>query len=103
MEIARGGVLTELVVSFFVQYRAPTQGIDEAGEGSLQETSEADNWLGIPRLAIALVNTGFLAVDLVCIVMLLQLFAFHVRLRHEGITVSSIYFTNSLLLIRIDE
>lgn len=100
MEIARGGVLTGLVVSFFVQYRAPAQGINEAGEGSLQELSrdrEADDWFGIPRLAVALVNTGFLAVDLVCIVMLLQLFAFHVRLRHEGITVRS--FFHQLIVI----
>ena len=33
-----------------------------------------------------MVNAVFLAVDLICIVLLMQLFSFHVRLRHEGIT-----------------
>lgn len=84
MEIARGGVLAGLVISFFVQYLSPPREANET-------TRYDDNWLGVSGLVITSVNVVFLAVDIVCIVMLLQLFAFHIRLRHEGITVSAFH------------
>ncbi len=85
MVLVRGGVLAGLVISFFVQY---TQKISAGGSsGSIVE--QFDDWFGAEAgLVVAVVNTIFLSVDVVCFVLLLQLFAFHVRLRHEGMTVS---------------
>lgn len=84
MEFARGGVLAGLVISYFFQFCNE----ELALENSTVERSDK-NWLGVSGLLIAVVNSIFLAVDLVCVVMLLQLFAFHIRLRREGITVSN--------------
>lgn len=87
MEIARGGVLAGLVISFFVQYLSSPREVNET-------TRYDDNWLGVSGLVIASVNVVFLVVDTACIIMLMQLFAFHVRLRHEGITVSAFFNIN---------
>ena len=76
--IVRGGVLGGLVVSFFIQF---------ANGGGGYTINRANNWFGLNAAFIPmLVNCIFLAVDLICIVLLMQLFSFHVRLRHEGIT-----------------
>jgi hypothetical protein len=85
MVIVRGGVLAGLVISFFVQY---TQKI-QAGGSRGPAVERFDDWFGANTgLVVAVVNAIFLSVDVVCFVLLLQLFSFHVRLRHEGITVS---------------
>ena len=86
MVIVRGGVLAGLVISFFIQY---VHGITAGGpRGPIVE--RFDDWFGANTgLVVALVNAIFLSVDVVCIILLLQLFSFHVRLRHEGITVST--------------
>ena len=94
MEIARGGVLAGLVISFFVQYYAMPREMNDVGAGS---TLGNINWFGVSGLVIASVNIVFLAVDIVCVVMLLQLFMFHIRLRREGITVSM--FNGALVAI----
>ena len=94
MEIARGGILAGLVISFFVQYYATPRGINDVGAGS---TLGNNNWFDVSDLVIASVNIVFLAVDIVCVVMLLQLFMFHIRLRREGITVSM--FNGALVAI----
>jgi len=76
--IVRGGVLGGLVVSFFIQF---------ANGGSGSTIDRCNDWFGLNAgLAVILVNAIFLAVDLICIVLLMQLFSFHVRLRHGGIT-----------------
>ena len=76
--IVRGGILGGLVVSFFIQF---------ANGGSGSTIDRCNEWFGLNAgLAVILVNAVFLAVDLICIVLLMQLFSFHVRLRHEGIT-----------------
>ena len=80
----RGGVLAGLVISFFIQYAREMNG----GQGGTT-LERSNNWLGADAgLAVASVNCVFLAVDMVCIVLLMQLFSFHIRLRREGITVS---------------
>lgn len=82
MVIARGSVLAGLVITFFIQY---SQEVNGGKSGGTVERS--NSWFGADAgLAVALVNCVFLAVDMVCIVLLAQLFSFHVRLRHEGIT-----------------
>ena len=76
--IVRGGVLGGLVVSFFIQF---------ANGGSGSTIDRCNDWFGLNAAMIPiLLNCIFLAVDLICIVLLMQLFTFHVRLRHEGIT-----------------
>ncbi|KAL3811548.1 hypothetical protein ACHAXA_000586 [Cyclostephanos tholiformis] len=83
MVIVRGGVLAGLVISFFVQYTQVING----GESGGPAIDRFDDWFGANNgLVVALVNAIFLSVDIVCFVLLLQLFSFHVRLRHEGIT-----------------
>ena len=85
MVLVRGGVLAGLVITYFIQY---AQKMNGGSGGYILE--RFDNWFGADAgLAVACVNTIFLAVDLVCIALLLQLFTFHIRLRHEGITVST--------------
>lgn len=77
MVVVRGGVLTGLVVSFFIQY---------AGSGGTT-LERSNNWFGLDAgLIVTLVNAVFLAVDVACIVLLTQLFFFHIKLRNEGIT-----------------
>ena len=86
MVIMRGGVLAGLVISFFIQY------IHEMTAGGPRGpiVERFDDWFGANAgLVVALVNAIFLSVDVVCLILLLQLFSFHVRLRHEGITVST--------------
>lgn len=78
MVIVRGGVLAGLVISFFIQL---------GGLGGSTTLERSNNWFGADAgLAVALVNAIFLVVDVVCIVLLTQLFSFHIRLRKEGIT-----------------
>ena len=82
--LVRGGTLAFLVASFFIQY---AQQMDGGPEGSILQRS--NGWFGLNAgLVVAGVNCLFLAVDLACIALLAQLFVFHIRLRHEGITVS---------------
>ncbi len=103
MEIARGGVLAGLVISFFVQYCAVPRDMKDAGGGSISgttvEQSDDEYWFGVSGLIIALVNIVFLAVDTVCVVMLLQLFTFHVRLRREGLTVSTFFVYSTIAAV----
>ena len=87
MEIARGGVLAGLVISFFVQYFEVPREMKDVSGNSISD----DNWFGVSGLMIALVNIVFLVVDIVCVIMLLQLFTFHIRLRREGLTVSTFF------------
>eukprot|EP00571_Detonula_confervacea_P002665 CAMPEP_0172324514 /NCGR_PEP_ID=MMETSP1058-20130122/51540_1 /TAXON_ID=83371 /ORGANISM="Detonula confervacea, Strain CCMP 353" /LENGTH=441 /DNA_ID=CAMNT_0013040803 /DNA_START=104 /DNA_END=1429 /DNA_ORIENTATION=- len=83
MVIVRGGVLAGLVISFFIQY-AQEMNVGGSGGSTLERSN---NWFGADAgLAVALVNAIFLAVDMVCTVLLVQLFSFHIRLRHEDIT-----------------
>ena len=77
----RGCVLAGLVISFFIQYA------NEEMKGNIVE--RANNWFGADAgLAVTLVNTAFVVIDWACVVLLLQLFSFHIRLSREGITVS---------------
>lgn len=89
MVIVRGGILAGLVVSFFIQYAQ-----NMSGDGSVGGTLERSNsWFGAETgLAVALVNAVFLVVDMACVVLLVQLFSFHIKLRHEDITVSTRMF-----------
>lgn len=83
MVIVRGGVLAWLVVSYFIQYPH----MMTAGGTRGPTVERFDDWFGVNvGLVVALVNAVFLSVDVVCIALLLQLFLFHIRLRHEGIT-----------------
>ena len=83
MVIVRGGVLAGLVVSYFVQY-ANSRNESGSGGGTLDRSND---WFGAGAgIAVAIVNCVFLAVDAVCIVLLVQLFSFHIQLRREGIT-----------------
>ena len=80
MVIVRGGALAWLVISYFIQYSQ-----QDGPSGPAIE--RFDDWFGANvGIFLALVNAVFLSVDLICIALLLQLFFFHVRLRHEGIT-----------------
>jgi len=91
MVFARGCVLAGLVVSFFIQY---TREMNVGGPVGAT-VKRADSWFGADAgLAVALVNTIFLVVDMTCIVLLVQLFSFHVKLRHDGITTYT-YIVNS--------
>ena len=84
----RGCVLAGLVITFFVQYAQ--EEMNDAPRGTTVE--RFNNWFGADAgMIIAIVNTVFAAVDFVCVVLLLQLFLFHIRLRREGITVSYSY------------
>lgn len=81
--LIHGGALAGLVVPYFIQY-ANNDGVTQDRFGG---------WFGAKAgVALASVNTVFLAVDLVCIALLAQLYIFHVRLRHQGITVSAKIF-----------
>ncbi|KAL7527917.1 hypothetical protein ACHAXR_002188 [Thalassiosira sp. AJA248-18] len=83
MVFVRGGVLAGIVISFFIQYAQEMNGGGAGGD--ILERS--NSWFGADAgLAVALVNSIFCAVDMVCILLLLQLFFFHIKLRHEGIT-----------------
>ena len=85
MVFVRGSVLAGLVISFFVQY-AREMSVSGSGGATFDRSNE---WFGADAgLAVAIVNAVFLAVDGTCIVLLLQLFALHVKLRHDGMTVS---------------
>ena len=85
MVFVRGSVLAGLVISFFMQYANEMK--NEGSGGIIYE--RMNNWFGANvGLAVALVNAVFLVVDTACIVLLLQLFSFHIKLRREGITVS---------------
>lgn len=99
MVIVRGGVLAGLVISFFIQYAREMN-----GGGSLGGTVERSNsWFGADAgLAVALVNAVFLIVDMVCIVLLVQLFSFHIQLRREGITTYT-YIVNTQQRKRVSE
>jgi len=78
MVVVRGSVLAGLVISFVIQYFVGS------GGGTLDRSNA---WFGADAgLALMSVNLLFLAVDIVCIVLLLQLFFFHIRLRHDGMT-----------------
>ena len=80
MVIVRGGALAWLVISYFIQY---SQQDGPRGPAVVR----FDDWFGANvGIILALVNAAFLSVDVICIALLLQLFFFHVRLRHEGIT-----------------
>ncbi|KAL7551076.1 hypothetical protein ACHAWF_014277 [Thalassiosira exigua] len=80
--LVRGGILAFLVISFFIQY---VQEMDGGSGGSVLLRS--NSWFGLNAgLAVAIVNCVFLAADVVCIALLVQLFFFHIRLRHESIT-----------------
>lgn len=86
MVVVRGGVLAGLVISFFIQYAQEMT----AGGPRGPTVEKFDDWFGANAgLVVALVNAIFLSVDVVCIALLLQLFLFHLRLRHEGLTVST--------------
>jgi len=83
MVFVRGSVLAGLVISFFVQY-ARDMSVRGSGGATLDRSNE---WFGADAgLAVMSVNVIFLAVDMVCIVLLLQLFSLHVKLRHDGTT-----------------
>ena len=84
----RGCVLAGLVITFFVQYAQ--EEMNDAPVGTIVE--RFNNWFGADAgMIVAIVNTVFAVVDFVCVVLLLQLFLFHIRLRREGITVSYSY------------
>jgi len=81
--IVHGSVLAGLVISFFVQYsHAQKYGrIDD----SIYDRS--NHWFNAnDGVAVAIVNIVFVVIDAACIVLLGQLFLFHIKLRREGIT-----------------
>mmetsp|Transcript_14231 Transcript_14231/g.25732 ORF Transcript_14231/g.25732 Transcript_14231/m.25732 type:complete len:409 (-) Transcript_14231:123-1349(-) len=83
MELVRGGVLAGLVISFFIQYAGEMNG-DSPGGTTLEHSN---SWFSADvGLLVAIVNTIFLLVDMGCIVLLVQLFTFHIRLRRDSIT-----------------
>jgi len=83
MVIVRGLVLLGLVISFFIQY---AKEMNNGGSAGLT-LERSNNWFGLDAgLAVGLVNSVFLVIDLACVILLAQLFLFHIRLRHEGIT-----------------
>jgi len=86
MVIARGGILSGLVITFFIQY-AQAQGTDGGSRGTTLDQS--NSWLGADTdfsLFVAIVNTVFISIDITCTILLAQLFFFHVRLRKLGTT-----------------
>lgn len=83
MVFVRGSVLAGLVISYFVQYAQETSVVGSGGA----TLDRSNMWFGADAgLAVASVNAIFLVVDLTCIVLLVQLFALHVKLRHDGMT-----------------
>ena len=82
--IVHGSVLAGLVITFFVQYSSEKNG----GEGDNLSTVETSNqWFDADAgIIVAIINSAFVIVDTVCVVLLGQLFSFHMKLQKEGIT-----------------
>lgn len=82
--VVHGSVLAGLVISFFVQYSIAQNGV----EGSnLPIMDRSNQWFNANAgVFVAIVNLAFVVVDVVCVVLLAQLFLFHMKLRKEGIT-----------------
>mmetsp|Transcript_1859 Transcript_1859/g.3344 ORF Transcript_1859/g.3344 Transcript_1859/m.3344 type:complete len:516 (+) Transcript_1859:185-1732(+) len=79
--VVRAAVLLGLIIAYFVQYADG----DDVDDGKVEE--RANRWFDTDAgLAVAIVDILFLAVDLICTSLLLQLFLFHVQLRKENIT-----------------
>jgi hypothetical protein len=84
--VVHGGVLAGVVVTFFVQFMQERTGSGPGGA----ILDRANDWFGADiGLVVAGVNVFFLIVDGVCASLIGQLFLFHIRLRHEGITTYS--------------
>jgi palmitoyltransferase len=85
--LMHGGVLAGLVVSFFIQYAAHKRSGSEFDTDDTSTLKRSNDWFGLDAgIAVAVVNTVFLVIDIACISLLGQLFLFHIRLRREKLT-----------------
>jgi len=82
--VLHGSILAGLVISFFVQYSITQNGVDVS---SLTILDRSNQWFNANAgVFVAIVNLAFLLVDVVCVILLGQLFLFHIKLQKEGIT-----------------
>lgn len=86
--IAHGSVLAGLVISFFVQYSIDQSDDENRYLPTLDRSNQWFNADGDAKIGIivAVVNTAFVVVDVVCVALLAQLFLFHLKLQKEGLT-----------------
>jgi hypothetical protein len=82
--IVHGSMLAGLVISFFVQYSIAQNGVDGS---NLPILDRSNQWFNANAgILVAIVNLAFVLVDVVCVILLGQLFLFHIKLQKEGIT-----------------
>ena len=84
--VAHGSILAGLVISFFVQY-SDAQNTDDGIASDKPMLDRSNQWFNANAgIFVAIVNLAFVVVDVVCVVLLAQLFLFHMKLRKEGLT-----------------
>jgi len=82
--VVHGSILAGLAISFFVQYSIAPNKIEAS---DLPMLDRSNQWFNANAgIFVAIVNLAFVVVDFVCVVLLAQLFVFHMKLRKEGLT-----------------
>jgi hypothetical protein len=81
--VVHGSILASLVISFFVQFTLAKNEMD----GNISTLERSNQWFNSNAgIVVAIVNLVFVVVDGFCIILLSQLFIFHIKLQKEGIT-----------------